>query len=260
MFFGNFLGEKMAKEIYTEIFQFYHVLNKNDSTKRAMRKVIRTRMGTRDWDKLSDIEKREFKLVTMRDYLIEYTPKHKRAEVEKNIENELKATLLSAHKALKMHNDEVEELYKHFYDENASEEENLNAYKEFCDLLHKYFPTLPAPTYAEFKEQNPRLIDYYQTVNNNFAYSNNSQESHVNIVSQDKIDHYVLECVRKVLKDKLDITIDENSIRHCLEITQDIDLIENEHLPETTQNLEILDCNEKLKSLDYFIKSSKEKK
>lgn len=264
----------MAKEIYTEIFQFYHVLNKDDTTKRAMRKVIKTRLKPRIWENLTDIEKAEFKLVTMKDYLLNYTPQRYKAEVEKNIEIELKTVLLQANKALKTHNDEIELLYKQFYDENATEEENRNSYKEFCDLLPKYAPTATVPTYDEWIEQPLRLYDYKQSEIYNYECTNGSQNYHGETVSQEKIDHYVLECIRKILEDKYRIIIDTDNIRHCLEVTQDIDLIEDEilisdidksspmsedlQIKAIQNNLNLMDAYRKLNTLD-FISESKNK-
>lgn len=74
----------------------------------------------------------------MKDYLLNYTPERYRIEVGKNIETELKTTLLQANKALKAHNEEIAILYKQFFDETATEEENYNSYKELCANIPKY--------------------------------------------------------------------------------------------------------------------------
>ena len=258
----------MTKEIYTEIFQFYHVINIADAAKRAMRKVIRTRLNSRVWENLTAIEKAEFKLITMKDYMLNYTPERKKAEVKKNIENELKKTLLQANLALKSHNDEVELLFKQFYDENATEEEKRASYKELCDLIPKYAPTTTIPTYDDWIKQPLRLYDYKQSELNNRDQTDSLQDYSCETVSQEKIDHYVLECIRKILEDKDHIIIDVDSIHHCLEVTQDIDLIENELLLSDTDkvlpmseeeqkkaiqnNLTIMEANQKLNSLDFI--------
>lgn len=58
-----------------------------------MRKVICEKLKRRQWENLTCIEKAEFKLITMQDYILSrYTPLIHKAEVKKNIDNEIKAT------------------------------------------------------------------------------------------------------------------------------------------------------------------------
>lgn len=255
----------MAKEIYTEIFKFYHVQNMDDTTKRAMRKMIKNRLKNRKWENLSDIEKNEFKLVTMKDYLLNYTPERYRIEVGKNIETELKTTLLRANKALKAHNEEIAILYKQFFDETATEEENYNSYKELCANIPKYAPTASIPSFEEWKEHPLTLYDYKQSEIFNGFQNDNSK-----YVTPEKIDHYIVKCLKKIIEDELNITINVDSIRQCLENIQDIDLIENEPLQteidktsplsEEIQkqlkqnNLNIMESCRKLKTLDFISK------
>lgn len=264
----------MAKEIYTEIFEFYHVNHLNDSTKRAMRKVIREKLKGRQWENLTNIEKAEFKLITMQNYLLtRHTPPINKAEVEKNIDNELKATLFQAKKAQISHNEKVEILYKQFYDANATEEENFISYKEFCARIPEYAPKANIPSFDEWQKRPLTLYDYQQSEIYNSYQTDNLQELYDGAVPPERIDHYILECLRKIIEDKFKIEINVDSIRHCLETTKDIDLIENEicqaeidetsPLPKEIQkqtiqnNLNIMESYRKLQSLDFITKKKR---
>lgn len=260
-----FRRANMSKEIYTEIFRFYHVQNMNDTTKRAMRKMIKNRLKNRKWENLSDIEKNEFKLVTMRSYLLNYTPERYKSEVEKNIETELKTLLFQANAALKAHNKDVAMLYKQFFDKNATEDENYNSYMELCANIPKYAPTASIPSFEEWKEHPLTLYDYKQS-----EISYGFQNDNSKYITPEKIDHYIVKCLQKIIEDELNININVNSIRQCLENTQDIDLIENEFLHSEIDktsplseefqkqlkqnNLNIMDSYRKLTTLDFISK------
>ncbi len=89
-------------------------------------------------------------------------------------------------------------------------------------------------------------------------------------VTQAEIDQVTLKCLVKVIEEKLNISIDTDSIRHCLEATRNIDQLENELIQNEIEkdssvpieeqeliirsNRAMIDANRKLKALDFISK------
>lgn len=266
----------MAKEIFTELFNYYEISRMNDTKNRRIRKVIKERLAkaypSREWAELTDFEKQTFKLVTMKDYLIEESKN--KTKIERKIKAELENTLYEANKALSAHNNYIDLLFKQFYDESASIEENHDSYLIFSSYCQKYFPSEIPPTYEEWIERPLRLYDIQQSIFEKNIELDNPYSSKCAPVSQSKIDHVILECVLLILENKLGTTIDIASIRHCLEMTQDIDFLNTDSLqsdvdislPESeeeqkrqiTYNLDLMQSIRKLDEHD-FIKENNRK-
>lgn len=262
----------MAKEIFTELFNYYEISRLDDTRNRKIRKVIKERLAkaypAREWGELTDLEKQTFKLVTMKDYLIEESKN--RTKIEKKIKVELEKTLYAANIALSDHNNYIDLLFKQFYDESASIDEKHDSYLIFSSYCQKYFPSEIPPTYEEWIEHPLRLYDIQQRIfEKNRLEPDDPYSSKCAPVSQSKIDHVILECVLITIENELGIKIDIASIRRCLEMTQDIDFLNTDSLqsvvdtalPESEDeqkrrivyNLELMQSIKKLEEHDFII-------
>lgn len=267
----------MSKEIFTELFSYYNVNNRSDKTKRAMRKVIKERLSKaypgKTWSDLTELEQRRFKLVTMKDYLIKKTPDLKRDVICQKIDSEISDTLLEVNEEIEEHNKYMDILFRQFYDNTATEEQNRNSYDEFCYYLSKYFPYEKPQSFEEWKNRPLRLYDIQQSIIHEINIQTREEseaDDYTTPVTQAEIDHVTLKCLVKVIEEKLNVTIDTDSIHHCLEVTRNIDQFENEWIQneiDTDSSVPIekqksiirsnratIDANRKLKALDFITK------
>ena len=267
----------MSKEIFTELFSYYNVNNRSDKTKRTMRKVIKERLSKaypgKTWSDLTELEQRRFKLVTMKDYLIQKTPDLKRDIICQKIDNELSDTLLEVNEEIEEHNKYIDVLFRQFYDNTASEEQNRYSYDEFCYYLTKYFPDEKPQSFEEWKKRPLRLYDIQQSIIHEIhiqAQEEREFDNYTVPVTQAEIDQVTLKCLVKVIEEKLNVSIDTDSIRHCLEATRNIDQLENELIQNEIEkdssvpieeqeliirsNRAMIDANRKLKALDFISK------
>lgn len=261
----------MAKEIYSELCDYYDISRSDDKKNRRIRKVVKERLEkaypSKTWEELTHLEKQSFKLVTMRDYLIKDS-RHPE-KVEKKIQEELESTLFKANKALVEHNEYIEALFTQYYDPQASEEEKHNAYEEFCEKLHKYFPSEIPQSFEEWKKRPLRLWDVYNDGLWVPEPDSQDQDSYKPApVTQEEIDHKTLECILLILEKEFYYRIDTANIKHCLEVTRDSEFLNSSALqaeidpssdvPEEEQrrrismNLELMDSLRKLSENDFI--------
>lgn len=266
----------MKKEIYTELFEYYFISKNDDTRNRRIRKIIRERLKktfpSRKWEELTEIEKQQFKLVTMKDYLIKFSRNQKETEVK--IKEDLEKTLFKANEALAKHNKYIETLFTQYYDASAPEEEQHDSYLLFCENLHQYFPTEVPPTFEEWKAHPLRLYDIQQNLLWNpdpYPQEHGLYESAS--VTQSQIDHTVLECILIVLERELNCKIDIASIKHCLDMTSNIEDISAvplqaeidpslnmptaEQQRRIDQNLDLMESIRKLNEHDFIKKMDK---
>ena len=263
----------MAKGIYTELFHYYSISRNNDTKNRRIRKVIRTRFAKehsgKEWEDLTELEKQRFKLITMKDYLLQFS--NYPETVSKKIDDELENTLFKANEAIVEHNNYIHILRKQFFEPSASEDEQRKAYELFCEMLHQYFPKEVPQTFEEWKNNPLTLYDIMMDSSNpsNPIYEPND-DYEPQYISQAQVDHVVLECVLKLLKDEFKYTIDVESIKHCLNMTLDIDSLNSDSMqteidPSSENTIEeqqkIIDTNQdimksiqKLDEHDFIIK------
>lgn len=263
----------MVKKIYTELFEYYSISKFDDKKNRRIRKVIRERLEktfpSKEWDELTKLEKQRFKLVIMKDYLIKNSSKPEK--IEAKIQADLEKTLLNANEALVEHNKDTEILFTQFYDASATDEEQHNSYLLFCKNFHKYIPSEIPPTFEEWKIHPLRLYDIQQNyLWNPDSYSQNQELHKSTPVTQAQIDHAVLECILLILERELKYKIDIASIKHCLNMTSNIDALNavplqaeidplsnvsvGEQEKIINKNIELMDAIQKLDEYDFIKK------
>jgi len=192
----------MAKEIYDELFGYYGIQRNHPKIKTIRVQIMRQLKKlykTKDWNELSEYEKSSFKLIHMHKYLIKYSrnPKNVEAKIQKEHQESL-IQLQSLHE----HNNRIDKLYKEYFDPSMSEEEQINAYKEFCADLKEGFPGVLPPSFAVWINNPLRIYDYISD-----PYSEiDSAAVELASIPQEKVDHEVLECILQIIKEKGSIT------------------------------------------------------
>ena len=255
----------MAKEIYDELFGYYGIQRNHPKIKTIRVQIMRQLKKlykTKDWNELSEYEKSSFKLIHMHKYLIKYSrnPKNVEAKIQKEHQESL-IQLQSLHE----HNNRIDKLYKEYFDPSMSEEEQINAYKEFCADLKEGFPGVLPPSFAVWINNPLRIFDYISD-----PYSEiDSAAVELASIPQEKVDHEVLECILQIIKEKWNVEIDITAIRQCLLAVKDIDHINTDKLPDDinynpdspveepqkiNQNtLALIDAANKLKNHDFIV-------
>lgn len=248
----------MAKNFYTELFSIY-AINRNHSNIHNIRSKIRRCLEAeypgKTWDELSLFHQKHFSLVTMRKYLLEQTNQKDKANRNLQKEDDL---FFNGIKLLSDHNKNVDKLFKMYYDSNAPIEEQEKSYQDYCKDLSSMFPTENIPTFDEWKANPLRLYDIQQSIiDENLLALQNSEYISKNSVSQNSIDHIVVECIRKIVEDKLGVTIDIDGIADCLITTQDIKLTESMYLESDDELLTEADKEilSKVKTSDNTLES-----
>ena len=250
--------------VFKEIFEFYNIGTYSKGEKDTFRKYIRDNLkkefpqynwsDTGNWYKLSIVERNHFKLFTVRDY---FTAKSLSGENElkKKIETEMKEKLIDARIRLKEHNEYARKMFEHFYDENASEEENRKMYEEFCTLLPLYTVSSPTPTYEEFVKGPHRLYDYYQSeVSGFFEQDPDDDGQYFPPVTTADVDHVALMAVIAYLEKVNKIKVDFDGIRECLEWTNSCIYDRTDTFSEDEASLKFFACKKRLEDLDFVVK------
>ncbi|GEM_PF-5680793 len=218
----------MSKDIYDELFNFYCIRRNRDNI-RNIRRTIRERLKkeypSKTWDELDDYQKHKFKVYVMKDYLLEQSGNRDKAN--KNLK-EAYNELFEAYEVVGEHNKTYETLHKQYFNESDSDEIQKASYKEYCYELRNMFPDEQIPSFDEWKKHPLRLYDIQQEkLHDELKAYQNKNYNNTKQVPQDKIDHVVLECVVKVIEDKLKTEINIDDITHCLEASFYTDIIES---------------------------------
>lgn len=247
----------MSKAIYDELFKFY-VIRRDSKNIRNIRTVIRDRFkkefpskAPEEWEDLTDIEKDYFKLITMRDYLTDKSGDFKK--VKKNFKD-TDNRMLKAYKLMQEQNQYISKLYKQYFDESATVEKQHEAYEEFCKDLNILFPQEQTPHFEEWKKHPLRLYDIQQSLIDERLKELQTQK-YYNPISQNSIDHIVIECICKIIQKELKITIDIDSIKHCLEMSHYTELVNSSQFNSSNEkHLDLLESIQRLNELDFMKK------
>lgn len=265
----------MKKQIHQEIFDFYSLndikgIKYNEDAKRAIRKTInlkfRSEHPNKNWSDLTEIEKADFKLITIKDYIFKKImhpdgdrrgpsssdARKKINELQAKIDEELKAV----HRPLKHieeHNKLMNILLKEFYDESASREENQAAYDEMCKYHSELFPKIDPPLFEVWERHPQRLFDMreeYITEVGKIELSKGPSPSRT--IPKELILEEIINCILK----ELDIKIDVDGIVQCLEATRTMDYIDCELLDTAINGNDFMLTSSylRLKEHDFIIK------
>lgn len=267
----------MSNPMHQEIFEFYGLnavpgINgtgtEEEKVKRAIRKTInkyyKNLYPTKEWSELTDVERNDFKLITIREYIFEKikyprpeekgrTIGSKTQKIIDDLKLKIDHELLTMHKSLKImeeHNKTIDILYKQFYSESATEKENHNAYQEFCEHLVKFLPQLEPPSFEEWLK-NPLTI-YEIREEAILEYQRHHDHEDLFSYKPSKLD--VLEEIIACLLKELNISIDVDGIKHCLTAASYIDTFNYENIENTPVNKDIIDSYIRLQEHNFIIK------
>lgn len=265
----------MSKAIYKEIFDFYTLntvpgIKRNEKAKRAIRKAItecyKKQYQTKDWSELTEVEKADFKLITIKEYIFNKILHPNRNEQKlkptpeaKNIVDKLNAKinneLITMHKPLKFieeHNKSIKVLYKNFYNESATAEENHNAYLDLCNYLNIHFPHITPPSFKEWLKSPQTIHSMYEEAISDELRNYRDNPDDIIKYSPSKIE--ILEEVILCLLKELDINIDMKGIEHCLSVASYMDTFNSECIKNTPNNKEIINAYLRLQDHNFIIK------
>lgn len=268
--YGHFIGRcVMKKAIFTELFNYYDTERCNDRTKRDMRKVINERLEkaypSKAWEDLTELEKKTFKLVTIKDYLIRKTPEHKRKSIEIKIQNDLKTSMLKANQALLNHNKYIDTLHKQ-YNLSETTEDPHELYKELCDNLQLYFPAIIPPTFEKWKETP---LSMWDIVNDPYTQLKESLETTDSVI-QAEANRIITTCILRILETTLGYRVNTSEIYRSLILAQAMDSIDSSPVQDKidtssnvpkeeqqsiiNQNLNLFEADRKINEFDFIEK------
>ena len=184
------------------------------------------------------------------------TPEAKKI-VEK-LKDKINNELMTMHKPLKFmeeHNKSINILYKNFYNESVTEEENYNAYLELCKHLSEQFPHITPPSFKEWLK-NPQTI-YGMCEESMSDELRNYRENLDNTIQYEPSKVEILEEIILCLLKKLDISIDIEGIKHCLAVTSYMDTFNTESIENTQINKDMVNSFLRLQDHDFIIKNNK---
>ena len=253
----------MSKNIYDELFDFYHI-NRARPNIRNIRSTIRERLKKqypgKTWDELDDYQRYEFKVHTMRDYLLKHTGYAKK--VEKQLEEAQKGEL-EAFRIVNEHNEQFRTQFIEYYKESDTEEEQKKAYKEFCNNVRQLFPKETIPSFEAWKNHPITLYSIQQSsldeALKEYQSKNYSKPLRTIPIKQSEIDHIIIECILKFLEEKYKVTVDVSAIEDCLKAQKykenSLDLpigLLSEQRNVNLESANIIKSLERLKNLDFI--------
>lgn len=267
----------MSKPIYKEIFEFYTLntvpgIRRNENAKKTIRKTIakryREHYQTKDWSELTDVEKADFKIITIKEYLFDkilhpnpnekkLKPTPEALKIVASLNAKINNELITMHKPLKFmeeHNKSINILYKNFYDESATEEENHNAYLELCNHLDEHFPLITPPSFEEW-QKSPQTIHGMreEAISDDLR---NHRDNLEDTIQDEPSKVEILEEIIITLLKKLDINMDIEGIKHCLTITRHMNTFNDESIENTPINKDIINSYLRLQDHDFIIKNN----
>ena len=273
----------MSNPMHSEIFEFYELnqvpgilkikgqksLNeKAEQVRRSIRKKVNelynAQYPNQDWTELTEVERNDFILITVKDYILEKVkyphPEDKKYKVDpkaQKIADKLNAKvnqkLQTMHRALKImeeHNMDIALLYKQFFIEGATKEENHDSYLELCKHLSEIHPQLEAPSFEEWLKAPLTIYEIREEAI--LEYQRN--QDHEDLFSYKPSKSEVLEEIISCLLKELNISIDVDGIKHCLTAASYIDTFDYENIENTPVNKDIIDSYIRLQEHNFIIK------
>lgn len=222
---------KKQETIYDYVFEIYGLKKHTKALKEKYRKTIRKRFEKfypgRTWKGLSPAEKVLFACHDIRKemfqrYFKEATQTEKDTANE-NIDKKIEEVLRGDSYLLVKHNRNMDNMFeKVYYNPEDSNYAKKKKYEEFCSDLSDINSRISAPGYEEWVNWNkdaangktpPRLYDYVMSF-----YNDMERVDMEYTVQQSDVDHVVIEILKKVIEDKLEIKIeiDIPKIKECL--------------------------------------------
>lgn len=253
----------MKNSIHSDIFDYYMInkdnnLKKNQRFKSNLRKYIREHFNSKyentTWDSLSDTDKKDF-ILSLNSHIKEIIkksasdPKKLNKEIEKKMQQDYHLAF-EQRQEIASHNDRISVLYKDFYSETASEDENRNSFDELLKYHSIFFPNETPPTFEEWINNPIRLLemgDAYLHDNERDIFDDSNSSV---VVSKTQITDEVIKCILKELGIKIDI----EGIKHCLTVTRNIEYLNYEKIDYSNpKEQEIAKCLLRLKKHDFII-------
>ena len=194
----------MIKPMHKELFDFYSLNNISEKNKRAIRKTInkyyKDIYGSKEWSMLTDTQKRDFRIITMKRYMIEKilypdndkktNPTTRAKQKAEAIEKKIEAETRIMHKPLifiEEHNKKMEILKRDFYDPSATKEENYKSYLELCENISNILPTIAPPSFEDWLENPQRIFDMRESHKWTVDYDSYNEEDPLVPVSKEEI-------------------------------------------------------------------------
>lgn len=253
----------MKNSIHSEIYDYYMInqdykLKNNQRAKANLRKYIREHFNSKyenkTWDSLSDAEKKEF-ILSLNSYIFKMidnfanNPKNLKKKIDEKIQQDYHLAF-EQRQVITSHNDRISVLYKDFYTETASEDENRNSFAELLKYHSIFFPNEIPPTFEDWIKNPIRLLEMgdaylHDSEREIFDVSNSSTG-----IPKDQITDEIIKCILK----ELGIRIDIEGIKHCLTATRDIEYLNYEKIDySSTKEQEIAKCLLRLQKHDFII-------
>lgn len=257
----------MISQMHQELFAFYKLTSAEEKQKRTIRSEINKRLErkfeSRKWNELSETEKQEFKLVTIKDYMLGQIlyPDHdrkteptKRAKDKvRDIERKIEEEIRELHKPLvfiEEHNKEQDILRKDFYNPSASKEENSDSFQEFCKYHKQYFGHELKISFEEWIRNPLTLFDLSKEYEFEADHANQDNDDFDEPVTQLEIIEEEIACILKVLN----ISIDVDEIIRCKKATRNISHLNYEKMDKDSRDISIAASLIKLNNHDFIIK------
>lgn len=204
---------------------------KQNIEKWTNRRFIKAFNG-KEWESLNEIEKTKFVCIDIREDLLEkYIDPSYHKRIRGKIDNYIGDTFTEMN-LFNARNKAMANMHKVYYEKNATEQEQKSNFNHFVKNLHLINDKIPIPTFEEWIEQNEktprRIYDYYMDfVHQPYNKPNNPDEEPV---TQQEIDHVILETLMKVIEKQNGVRIDTEKIKSCLYFLKNYNIDDTEPL------------------------------